>query len=241
MSRTIVVTGGGTGIGRAIAIGFSKAGDDVVIIGRRADVLERTAASIGSGAAWVVCDASNPDQVATLGEQLPAAVDVLVNNAGGNREFAAAPEPGLASLSVHWRANLDANLMSAVLTTTAIEDRLRPGGTVIHLGSFATDRGAGSYGAAKAALNAWNITLARRLGARDITANVVSPGYIDDTEFFGNRADAAFREARTAETMTGRRGTPQDIASMVEFLASPGARHITGQVIHVNGGALTTR
>ena len=83
--RTIVVTGGATGIGRAAAERFRADGDEVVITGRRADVLEKTAADLG--ARGVVCDATDPAQVERLLEELPERVDVLVNNAGGNTDF----------------------------------------------------------------------------------------------------------------------------------------------------------
>ncbi len=243
MSRTIVVTGGGTGIGRAIAAAFvAHDGDDQVFItGRRLGVLEEAAAALGKSVSAIACDASDPDQIEVLRDTLPDSVDVLVNNAGGNREFDAPPGDDLRDVAALWRANFDSNLLSAVLTTAAVEHQLEDGGAVINIGSFAADRGNGSYGAAKAALASWNIHLANRLGARGITSNVVSPGYIDRTEFFAERMSHQFHEARVAETMVGRAGQPDDIAGVTHFLASPAARHITGQVIHVNGGALTTR
>jgi 3-oxoacyl-[acyl-carrier protein] reductase len=242
MTRTVVVTGGGTGIGKAIAAAFAADGDRVVITGRRVQVLQDTAAELGESVSAIACDATDPDQVAALRDQLADPVDVLVNNAGGNRDLFDVPAgDDLLALADKWRGNLEGNLLSAVLTTAALEKQLVPGGSVIHIGSFASDRAAGSYGAAKAALASWNITLATRLGARGITANVVSPGYIGDTEFFRDRANAQFVEARVGETMVGRAGTPEDIAAAVRFLASPAARHITAQVLHVNGGALTTR
>ncbi|MET8139230.1 SDR family oxidoreductase [Sphaerisporangium sp. NPDC005288] len=261
MTRTVVVTGGGTGIGYAVAAAFAEQGAHVYITGRREPVLAEARSRLGDGVSTVVCDATDPDQIEALRDQLPTTVDVLVNNAGGNRDLdgpgpgAGAPQLGavglsgqgprtpdnLHALAAAWRANLEGNLVSAVLMTAALDKQLAPGGAVVHIGSFAADRGAGSYGAAKAGLNSWNLFLARQLGARDITSNVVSPGYIADTEFFRDRNGQQFHDARVAETMNGRAGYPEDIAGAVVFLASPAARHVTGQVLNVNGGALTTR
>jgi 3-oxoacyl-[acyl-carrier protein] reductase len=131
--------------------------------------------------------------------------------------------------------------LTAVLVTTALSPRLVDGGAVINIGSIAADRGAESYGAAKAALATWNLSLAAELGPRGITANVVSPGFVAETEFFRDRLADERRERLVRETSTGRAGTPDDVAATIHFLASPGARHITRQVLRVNGGAWTTR
>ncbi len=145
-------------------------------------------------------------------------------------------------MAAGWRANLDANVLTAVLVSTALADRLAPGGTVVQIGSIAADRGlAGSYGAAKAALARWNIDLASRLGPRDITANVVSCGYIEDTEFFAGTLSEQRRAFLVEESMVKRPGRPDDVADVIEFLASPAARHVTGQVLNVNGGSRPTR
>ncbi|MGH3546233.1 MAG: SDR family oxidoreductase [Mycobacteriales bacterium] len=111
--------------------------------------------------------------------------------------------------------------------TTAVRDRLPHGGAAIHIGSIAADKGAGSYGAAKAGLASWNIALAAELGPRGITTNVVSPGYVAHTELLRDQR----RDALIAATSTGRAATPDDIAGTVCFLASDAARQITGQVI----------
>jgi 3-oxoacyl-[acyl-carrier protein] reductase len=235
--RTIVVTGGATGIGRATAERFLAYGDDVVITGRRADVLEKTAADLG--ARGVVCDATDPAQVERLLDELPEQVDVLVNNAGGNTDFARPESGDLTQLKGNWLANFEANVISAVLTTTALAPRLTT--AVVHLGSIAGARGPGSYGASKAALALWNADVAAELGPRGITSNVVAPGFTAETEFFQGRLTGQRRQLLLEATLTKREGQADDIAGTIHFLASPAARHLTGQVLHVNGGALITR
>ncbi len=241
MARNVVVTGGGTGIGRAVAASFAADGDTVVILGRRPEPLKSTATELGPAVRAVVCDATDPTQVEALRAQLPTTVDVLVNSAGGNPDLYRSSSDDLAWLAASWRANLDANLLSAVLVTAVVADRLTEGGAVISIGSIAADKGAGAYGAAKAGLASWNVDLAGELGPRGVTANVVSPGYIADTEFFRDRLTDQRRDALIAATLTGRAGTPDDVAGAVAFLASSAARQITGQVLAVNGGARTTR
>lgn len=241
MTRTILVTGGGTGIGRAVAARFATSDAVVHITGRRKDVLVSAAADLGPSVRPLVCDGTDPEQVTAALDALDGPIDVLVNNAGGNTDFDLPEQDGLAGVLAHWRANLDANLISAVLTTTAVQDKLVEGGSVIHIGSIAADQGAGSYGAAKAGLASWNVDLAKQLGARKITANVVSPGYIRETEFFRDKLPAERAEQLIDATSTGRAGIPADIAETVYFLASAGARHITGQTFGVNGGAHPTR
>ncbi|HWR46588.1 MAG TPA: SDR family oxidoreductase [Pseudonocardiaceae bacterium] len=241
MARNVIVTGGGTGIGRAVAASFAARGDTVVITGRRPEPLQRTAAALGPTGQAVVCDAADPVQVEALRAQLPASVDVLVNCAGGNTDFDRAAALDLTWLAANWRANLEANLLSAVLMTAAVADRLTDGGAVISIGSIAADQGAGAYGAAKAGLASWNVDLAGELGPRGVTANVVSPGYVADTEFFRNHLTEQRRDALIAATRTGHPGTPDDVAGAVTFLASPATRQIAGQVLAVNGGARTTR
>ncbi|QNE17260.1 SDR family oxidoreductase [Kribbella qitaiheensis] len=240
MSRTIVVTGGATGIGRAVAERFVADGDEVVITGRRLAVLEKAAADLGVRA--VVCDGTDPAQVERLLAELPPRIDVLVNNAGGNTDFAQPDAAGeLGRLKANWLANLEANLLTAVLTTTALAPRIADGGAVIHLGSIAAARGAGSYGASKAALATWNLDVAAQLGPRGITSNVVAPGFTAETEFFQGQLPDSRRQTLLQATLTKREGRVADIAETIYFLASPAAHHLTAQVLHVNGGALTTR
>lgn len=240
-ARTVLITGGSSGIGRAAAARFAADGERVLITGRTPETVARTAAELD--VEGVVCDGTDPRQVEQLAERTGDRLDVLVHCAGGLAVVA--PEPDAAPLDAvlaQWRENLAKNLLSAVLTTAALQDRLAsPGGAVISIGSIGAERRGGAYGAAKAALGAWSAALSAGLGPRGITCNVISAGYVEDTAFFGDTMTEERRARLIAETSTGRAGTPDDIAATVHFLASDGARHITGQTLHVNGGAHTTR
>ncbi|WP_188197755.1 SDR family NAD(P)-dependent oxidoreductase [Nonomuraea sp. SYSU D8015] len=236
MTRTIVVSGGGTGIGKAVAARFAADGDRVVVIGRRADVLERAAKEIGAVA--LPADLSEPAEVERVRTELAdrfGTIDVLVNNAGGNVEL----DGGPGDLARRWTGNFRANVLTAVLPTEAFRDLLNPSGRIVFLSSIAAIRGSGggSYGPMKAALHPYAFDLADALGPRGITVNVVAPGLIEDTEFFGGGLSDERRATLVAQTSTGRAGTPQDIAETVHWLASPGGGHVTAQVIQVNGGA----
>ncbi|MQY03321.1 SDR family NAD(P)-dependent oxidoreductase [Actinomadura macrotermitis] len=239
MGRNVLVTGGTGGIGRAVAARFAADGADVVITGRRFETVGPAAAELG--VRGLACDASRPEQVAALAAELDGPLDVLVNAAGGLPADAPAGTPPLEALARQWESSVSGNVLTAVLTTAAVRDRLAPGGAVVSIGSIGAERRGGSYGAAKAALAAWNTGLAAELGPQDVTCNVISSGYVAGTGFFGDGMTEERHRALVEETLLKRPGTPDDIAQTIFFLASPGARHITGQTIHVNGGAFTTR
>jgi 3-oxoacyl-[acyl-carrier protein] reductase len=234
----VLVTGGTSGIGRAIAGRFAADQAEVVITGRHAETVEQTARELG--ASGVVCDATDSGQVAGLADRL-GTLDVLVNAAGGLPPADCDAGSALDALLAEWHASLAQNLIGAVLTTASVQDKLAPGSTVISIGSIGAERRGGSYGAAKAALAAWNASLSAELGPGGVTCNVISAGYIAGTNFFGGQLSDERYRMLVAETHNKRPGTIDDITEAVYFLASPGARHITGQTIHVNGGAFTTR
>ncbi|MEU4398808.1 SDR family NAD(P)-dependent oxidoreductase [Micromonospora orduensis] len=246
-SRVAVVSGGGTGIGAAVAGVLARDGYDVLIVGRRADVLAATAEQISTdcgrpdAVTAVTADLTDPEQLdrvlTAVGDR---SVDVVVNNAGG---YLGGDTGTLAGTAAHWRANLDANVLTAVLLTEALRPAMRrPGGRVILISSIAAQRGGGgAYSAAKAALHGWAYDLAAQLGPEQITVNVVSPGYVAETEFFGDRMTAEGHAKRVAATLVGRAGLPDDVAEAVRYLASPAAGYVTGQILGVNGGSVLGR
>ncbi|MFJ9694318.1 SDR family NAD(P)-dependent oxidoreductase [Kitasatospora sp. NPDC101183] len=246
--RLAVVSGGGSGIGRAIAARLVADGHRVVVLGRRAAVLERAAQEIGGPVTPLPGDLTDPAAVEHLAARIAelGPVDVLVNNAGAT--VTPPEDDSLAALAGAWRRDLDANLLTAVLLTTALQPHLaRPGGRLVVISSAAAQRGgsgphsAGSYAAAKAALHGWAFGLARQLGPDGVTVNVLAPGYVQDTEIFGEGWSEDFHARKVADTLVGRAGTPEDVAEAVAYLASPAAGYLTGQVIGLNGGAVLGR
>ncbi|MEU5085851.1 SDR family oxidoreductase [Streptomyces sp. NPDC021356] len=242
MTRNVVISGGGTGIGLATAQVFAAGGDQVVLLGRREEVLRKAGVP---GALTYAADLGDPDGVRGaarfVADEL-GAVDVLIHSAGGSGRLEPRTERDdpLDRVADDWALNFRINTLTAVLLTEALKHRLaEPGGRVLFLSSIAAYRGSGSgaYAASKAALHPYAHDLARQLGPHGITVNVVAPGYIEDTGFFGDAMDEEQRARRIAETSDKRAGTPGDVAATLHWLASPAAAHVTSQVIQVNGGA----
>ncbi|CAL9430325.1 SDR family NAD(P)-dependent oxidoreductase [Streptomyces griseomycini] len=242
MTRNVVISGGGTGIGLAAAQAFARDGDRVLLLGRRAEVLEKAEVP---GASTYAADLSDPAAVRGVAGFVArefGTVDVLVHSAGGNGmlEPPAGGGDPLEAVAHDWTVNFRLNTLTAVLLTEALKERLaEPGGRVLFLSSIAAYRGSGSgaYAAAKAALHPYVHDLARQLGPRGITVNAVAPGYVEDTGFFGGAMEEERRARLVAETSTGRAGAPGDVAATLHWLASHGAAHITSQIVQVNGGA----
>lgn len=244
--RLAVVSGGGTGIGRACAAGLADDGFDVVLLGRRGDVLDATTAELAGrpGAGTVTaarCDVSDPEAVTGWAASLAssvAAVDVVVNNAGAPAQRTG-PDAPLAEVAESWAAAWRANVLSAVLLTTALTPLLaRPGGRVVLVGSRAAATGGSTpaYVAAKAALQGWVLSLAAALGRDGVTANLVAPGYTEGTGLVAGRIPPERHAALLSGTAAGRPGQPEEVAAVVRFLAGPSAGYVNGQVLGVDGG-----
>jgi 3-oxoacyl-[acyl-carrier protein] reductase len=244
MNRVAVVSGAGSGIGASIASRLAMKGYSLALIGRRRANLMATRTAVDM-APETTCsihaaDLTAPDAVNTAAREIVdthGRVDVVVHSAGG---AGSGVGRDLESLADAILADFRSNTLSAILLTHALVPHLREGGgRIIAISSIAALRGGGiAYATAKAALHGWVYTMARELGPTGTTVNAIAPGYIADTEFFGERLTPERRQSLVSQTLVGRAGVPQDIAAAVEFLASADARHTTAQVLQVNGGAL---
>ena len=239
--RVAIVTGGGRGIGAAIAALLAEDGAAVVVSGRDAARLERTARELeaqGRAVLSVVADAAKREDADALVEAAKARfgrVDILVNNAGITRD-------GLLvrMRDEDWDRVMEVNLRGAFLMTRAATKamvRQKSGGRVINIASTAGvmgNAGQVNYSAAKAGLIGLTKAAARELAHWSILVNAVAPGLIETDMAAAIPADA--RQALLAQVPLKRVGTPREVAEVVRFLAGDGAAYITGQVFHVNGG-----
>jgi 3-oxoacyl-[acyl-carrier protein] reductase len=240
--RLAVVTGGGSGIGRAVALVLAGRGDDVVVLGRRPASLATTVELAGSAAGRitaVTADLTEPADVRAAAAVITSAggtVDVLVNNAGGN--VAPTATEDLQRLRQDWLANVTANVLPVVLLTQVLLPAIaRPDGRIVTISSVASLRGPATYGGAKAALHPWSAELAARLAPDGVTVNIVAPGYVAGTGFYAGRMSPDFHLGRAGQSPMKRGGSVEEIAAAVDYLTGTTAGFITGQVIHINGGA----
>lgn len=238
--RVVLVTGGGTGIGRATAFEFAHTGARVVICGRRAEPLgeaRRQIETAGAECLAVPCDIREPDQVASLLDaalERFGAIDVLVNNAGGQFE-APAEDISLKGWRAVHRLAVDAvwDVTHEVATRSMIPNRR---GVVFFIG-FSPRRGIpgnAHASAARAAVENLAAGLAVEWSHFGIRSICVAPGNIETEGLAGYGAEA-LREARD-QVPLGRLGTPQDVAGVIAFLASDAGSYVTGTTVVVDGG-----
>ncbi|HTU76907.1 MAG TPA: SDR family oxidoreductase [Trebonia sp.] len=231
--KTAVVTGGARGIGRAIVRRLARDGARVVFSYRQdKDAASALAQEIGNAVA-VRADHADLASIEALFEHVTGGLDILVNNAA---IIAAAP---ISEITPElFDQAMTVNTKVPLLAIGRAAPLLRDGGRIINISTLNTaapEAGIALYCASKAALEQVTKVAARELGPRGITVNTVSPGATDTDLLRGANPAEALTEA-AALTPLGRLGTPEDIADVVAFLASPEARWITGQNIQATGG-----
>jgi len=235
-----LVTGGGTGIGKAIALAFAGAGAAVMVAGRRREPLEEVARAVeaGGGTAHVrSADVSNQTQAAELVDAAKSALghlDILVNNAGKTYDA--------LILRMKWDALDEAlaiNLKSVFYLSAAAGKVMlaQKGGAIINVSSVVAltgNAGQSAYVAAKAGVVGLTKSLAQEFSSRRIRVNAIAPGFID-TEMTHRLTDAV-KEAYLGRIPLGRFGSAGEVADVALFLASDAAAYVTGQVLAVDGG-----
>jgi 7-alpha-hydroxysteroid dehydrogenase len=241
-----LITGGGGGLGSAIARAFADCGADVAVVGRTAGPLEKVRADIharGRACAVITRDVTAPGGSETIVEACIGELGkltILVNNVGGIAGDER-PLPAMEMTDESWTAQIELNLNCVWRLTKAAVTRMHSGGVIINMSSikaFKPAGGSGAYGAAKAALNNLTAALATDLAPR-FRVNAIAPGPVPTEAFMTKRkvTEADFpRVAREWGVPLGRLGNPDDVASVAVLLASPAGSWITGQTIVVAGG-----
>jgi 2-hydroxycyclohexanecarboxyl-CoA dehydrogenase len=246
VARTALVTGGGRGIGRAIATGLATDGFQVVIVDLRQAEAQESAGLIeeaGGRALAVECDVADSPSVrsaVTAAQERFGQVDVLVNCAGWDDLM-----PFLATDEAFWDRVIDINFKGPLRFTQLLLPGMveRGYGRIVNIGSDAGRVGSSLesvYSGAKGGLISFTKTIAREVARKGVTANVVCPGPTDtpmlqETMAAADDADAVLKAMVRAVPMK-RLGAPDDIAAAVRFFASDGAGYVTGQTLSVSGG-----
>lgn len=249
-TRIVVITGGSSGIGRAMAETFALNDAQVVIIGRHEDALRSAAQAIGSNCSWQRADITQREQVAAAVHAIVSRwekIDVLINNAGySGFERGMNADMPLDQAQAIWDQQISVNLTGAFLMSLAVVPYLpRPGGRIVNISSDAAlTGGAGlrltGYAAAKAGLLGLTRSLALEFGPQGITVNVIAPGFIAGTERNEQLTEETVRRI-AAQLPVRRAGNVNDVAAAALFLASPEAGFITGELLNVNGGRVFGR
>jgi 3-oxoacyl-[acyl-carrier protein] reductase len=245
LNGVALVTGGGAGLGRACALMLGRCGARVAVHYQKSrDGAEAVVAALretGVDAEVFAGDLTRAADVGTLVEAVAGRfgrIDILVNNAGDLIER----KPILEMTDALYHAVMDVNVTSAFLMCRAVGAGMvtRQSGVIVNMSSLAAwnggGPGAGIYATAKGAIVSFTKALAKELAPHGIRVNCVSPGLIGETAFHGRfTAPEAFQAAAKTVPL-GRAGTPDEVASVVAFLASPDSSFLTGETIEINGG-----
>ncbi len=243
--KVAVVTGGGRGIGRGIALAFAECGADVVAVARRQEDVDAVAREVeargtrGLGISADVMDFSAIPAALDRVVETFGGLDIMVNNAGGNldRQMYALPEISLEKFD----EQLTLNMKSKFWGSQQAAKRMNDGGRIINIISVAAHRAApgfGVYSAANMGMISMTRTLATELAPRRITVNCIAPGvvvtdmFVETLKVERERAERDFAQ----QIPLGRTGRPEDVAAAAVFFASPAAEWTTGQYLDVAGG-----
>lgn len=241
--KTAIITGAGRGIGKAIALGLSEAGCNVVICSRTISELEEVAKEIelrNGNVAIIACDItipSNIDSVIEKAKKCFGKIDILINNAGMTVK-----KPAEEYTLVDWNRVLNVNLTGVFLFAqkVGIEMLKQKQGSIINISSIASKTaltGSIAYGASKGGVNMITKTLASEWATRGVRVNGIAPAYIETPLIENIKVNnEGFSTTVEQRTPMKRMGKPQEIIGLALFLASPAASYITGETIFVDGG-----
>ena len=235
--KKALVTGATGGLGGAIARRLHAQGATIALSGTRAEALEALAAELGERAVVTPCNLADKESVEALvpaAEEKLGGLDILVNNAGVTKD-----NLFLRLKDEDWDSVIAINLTAAFrLSRAAVKSMMRRRyGRIISIGSVVGttgNPGQGNYAASKAGLIGMSKALAAEVASRNITVNVVAPGFIESpmTQALNEKQ----REGILADVPMGRLGSGDDVAAAVAYLASTEASYVTGQTLHINGG-----
>lgn len=240
--RVALVTGGGSGIGRAIGIALAGAGAKVMFCARRQGPLDEAVAAVeavGGTAAALAADVGDKrglDAVAARAAEPFGPPDILVNGAGVNLR-----EPIDAVTVESWDATIDLNLAAPFFLARALVPAMREKGwgRVINIASLQTERAMENglaYGASKAGVGQLTRAMAEAWSRHGINANAIAPGFFPTALTAPVFADTGRADKLAAQTAIGRNGRLEDLHGIAIFLAAPASDYVTGQVIYVDGG-----
>jgi NAD(P)-dependent dehydrogenase (short-subunit alcohol dehydrogenase family) len=238
--KVAIVTGGGSGIGLAIAEKFTKNGIETIIVGRDEEKLKKAKSLLGDHCYPMICDVSNLSSIPTLIEKVIkkfGQIDILVNNAGINmkKDFTEVTDEEFQQV-------ITTNLCSVfAMSREVVKEMLKKGnGSIINISSMAAQYGLPkviAYSASKTAIDGMTRAMTVELSPKGIRVNAIAPGFIEtDMTAKALNTDPERKQKVFARTPMGYMGKPDDIGEAALFLASDAAKYITGVVLPVDGG-----